>query len=389
MTRIAAPWLDDPAPRAVCAALESGGAQALYVGGCVRNALLGAADSDIDIATDAQPERVMELALAAGLHPVPTGMDHGTITVVADGRGFEVTTFRRDVETDGRRAVVAFSTDLAEDAARRDFTMNALYATRDGRVIDPLGGLPDLMARRLRFIGDAETRIREDYLRSLRFFRFHAWYADADHGFDPDALAAISGTLDGLSTLSRERVGAEMVKLLAAPDPTPELSVMMQTGVLPMLLMGADPRAVGPLVHLEHVADLPPEPMRRLAALGGQDLQQSLRLSKSQAKLCTALRDAAAGSLGAAELGYRFGDLAADILTLRAALMESPFDPATLDHATRGAAQVFPISARDLAGAYQGKALGDRLRYLETAWIRSDFALTTTDMMNLPDTPIK
>jgi len=179
MTRIDEAWLTEPATQQVCRALTEGGAQALFVGGCVRNALLGAPVSDIDITTDAHPERVMALAAAAGIKAVPTGIAHGTVTLVANSIPHEVTTFRRDVETDGRRAVVAFSDSIHEDAARRDFTMNALYARPDGTVLDPLDGLPDLQARRVRFIGDATDRIREDYLRSLRYFRFHAWYGDA------------------------------------------------------------------------------------------------------------------------------------------------------------------------------------------------------------------
>ena len=219
--RIAGDWLALPATRAVCAALTARGDRALFVGGCVRNALLGRPVADIDIATDALPERTIALAAAAGLHPVPTGLAHGTVTIVADHRPFEVTTFRRDVTTDGRHATVAFSTDLAEDAARRDFTMNALYADPSGAVIDPLDGLSDLLARRVRFVGDPAERIAEDYLRILRFFRIHAWYGDPAGGLDADGLAACAALQDGLDQLSRERVGAEMTKLLAAADPAP------------------------------------------------------------------------------------------------------------------------------------------------------------------------
>ncbi len=175
MKRISADWLTGKQPQAVCAMLTEAGHQAWFVGGCVRNALIGAPISDIDITTDAPPERVTILAKNAGFHPVPTGFDHGTVTVVVQGHPFEVTTFRHDVETDGRRAVVAFANTIEDDAHRRDFTMNALYAAPDGLVADPLGGLPDLEARRVRFIDDAHDRIREDYLRILRFFRFHAW----------------------------------------------------------------------------------------------------------------------------------------------------------------------------------------------------------------------
>ena len=209
MRRITENWIKDQAAQKVCAMLTDAGKQAWFVGGCVRNALLGAPVSDLDISTDARPEEVIALAAAAGLKPVPTGIDHGTVTVVVDRHPFEVTTFRRDVETDGRRAVVAFADTMEEDASRRDFTMNALYAAPDGTVVDPLGGLPDLEARRVRFIGDPHDRIREDYLRILRFFRFHAWYGS--DGLDRDGYAACAELSDGLENLSKERVGQEFL----------------------------------------------------------------------------------------------------------------------------------------------------------------------------------
>ena len=184
-------WLHHPGTQALCSALEVEGFHALFVGGCVRNGLLGLPSDDIDISTDARPDRVMQIARGAGFKSVPTGIDHGTVTIIADGLPHEVTTFRRDVETDGRRAVIAFADRVEEDAMRRDFTMNALYADAKGRVIDPLGtGVADLQARRLRFIGDPHDRIREDYLRILRFFRFHAHYGDPAGGLDADGLAA-------------------------------------------------------------------------------------------------------------------------------------------------------------------------------------------------------
>jgi poly(A) polymerase len=215
---LTAPWLTAPHLRAVSAAFAAADLPVFIVGGAVRNAILGLAAADIDMATPATPDQVVALLAAAGLKSAPTGAAHGTITAIAEHRGIEVTTFRADVITDGRHATVAFTTDIAEDAARRDFTMNALYADPEGRVIDPLGGLSDLLARRVRFIGAAEDRIREDYLRILRFFRFHAWYGDPDGGLDPDGLAACAALSDGIARLSRERVGAEMRKLLSARD---------------------------------------------------------------------------------------------------------------------------------------------------------------------------
>lgn len=264
------PWLNDAGALALCAALEGAGFQALFVGGCVRNAVLGVQASDIDIATDATPDQVQQVCKGAEFKSIPTGVDHGTLTVVIGGEPYEVTTFRNDVETDGRRAVVAFSTDVTEDARRRDFTMNALYARADGTLVDPLGGLPDALARRVVFIDDAAARIREDYLRILRFFRFSAWYADPAHGFDANALAAIADHLDGLAQLSAERVGAEMTKLLGAPDPAPAVAVMERVGVLPQVLTSAQARWLAPLIHAESMLDLSPDPMRRLAVLGAR-----------------------------------------------------------------------------------------------------------------------
>ena len=243
MTRLPADILRDPALIAVLDAIEAGGHRALLVGGAVRNALLACPVEDIDIATDARPDDVMRLVRAAGLKAVPTGIDHGTITVVSDTRGFEVTTFRHDLETDGRHAVVAFSDDLAEDARRRDFTINALYAGRDGKVVDPVGGLPDLAARRLRFVGQAQARIREDYLRILRFFRIHAAYGAGEP--DREGYRACIKGRDGLATLSAERMRMEMLKLAAAGGALAAIVAMEDAGLLLAVIGGVAYR--GPL----------------------------------------------------------------------------------------------------------------------------------------------
>lgn len=388
MTKLDADWIFTPATRAVCSALARDGAQVLFVGGCVRNTLLGVDVSDIDIATDATPEKVLDLAAAAGIKAIPTGADHGTVTLVQEGVPYEITTFRRDVSTDGRRAIVAFSTEVAEDAARRDFTMNALYARLDGTVIDPLNGLPDLLVRRVRFIGQAEDRIREDYLRSLRFFRFHAWYGNQDHGFDADALAAIAANLDGLTRLSRERVGAEMLKLLAAPDPAPAVAAMRASGVLLTFLPGSDDKALAPLVHLETEAGVLADPVRRLAALGGSDVSDMLRLSRAQTTKLDALRDGAIASMPPAELGYRHGaDMAVDMLLLRCAFTEHPWNAALREQAMQGENARFPLRAQDLMPRFQGPALGAELARLEALWIASGFSLDGEALLRRSDLP--
>ncbi|WP_170326145.1 CCA tRNA nucleotidyltransferase [Ruegeria arenilitoris] len=382
MTQISEGWVSDPATQKVCAALTGGGAQALFVGGCVRNALLGAPVSDIDIATDAHPERVMELAQTAGLKAIPTGIEHGTITVVSGGAPHEITTFRRDVKTDGRRAVVAFSDKVEEDAARRDFTMNAIYARPDGTVLDPLNGLPDLQARRVRFIGTAENRIREDYLRSLRYFRFHAWYGDAEAGFDPDALAAIAANLDGLAGLSRERVGAELLKLLGAPDPAPSVAAMRQAGVLAQLIPGAEDRSLAPLVALEHQAGATPEPIRRLSAIVTPEIAKTLRLSKAQLQRLTRMRDEASSTASIAELGFRYGEEGGMHETLlRCAFLEQPWSEDMRQDLRKGAAADFPVQATDLIPDFTGPALGKKLAELEARWIASGFTLDRKDLL--------
>ncbi len=381
--RIDAPWLAAPGPRAVCAALEGSGKQALFVGGCVRNALLGRATADIDIATDARPEEVMALAAAAGLKAVPTGVDHGTVTLVHRGAPIEVTTFRRDLATDGRRAVVAFSADVAEDAARRDFTMNALYARPDGVVIDPLGGLPDLRAGRVRFVGDPAARIEEDYLRILRFFRFHAWYGDPAGGLDAEGLAACAAALGGLQKLSRERVGSEIRRLLAAPDPALAVAGMAAGGVLARVLPAADARALEPLVRQEVAGGWAPSWRRRLAALGaGADWPARLRLSREDAKAMGAIAAALAAGEPAAAAAYRHGAEAARDAALIRAARESAGPLAGLEaEVARGAAAVFPLRGADLP--LHGAALGAALRHTEAAWIASDFRLDATALKAL------
>lgn len=381
--KISGDWISEPATQAVCKALTDAGFQALFVGGCVRNALLGVAVSDIDISTDARPETVSDLAEKAGFRAVPTGIDHGTITVVANHIPHEITTFRRDVETDGRRAVIVFADKVEDDARRRDFTMNALYAQADGTVVDPLGGLPDLHDRHVRFIDDASARIQEDYLRILRFFRFSAWYGDPDLGFDADALAAIAENLDGLESLSKERVTSELIKLVSAPDPNPAIATMVQIGVIQHLFKGGDTRAFGPYLHFANELKLAVDPVARFVALGHRNLPDHLRLSKAQSRAFELLWNEAESSRGVGELAYRHGaECARQILALRAALLEVPlYAPA--DRIAVGANAEFPIKPADLIPSYSGKALGEKLKALEAAWIGSDFTLSKSDLLDL------
>ena len=378
--KITGAWLTNAATQALCAAIQAGGFRIFFVGGCVRNALLGEAVGDLDLATDALPDQVMQLAEAAGFKAIPTGIDHGTVTVLAKGVSHEITTFRRDVQTDGRHAAVAYSTDIAQDAARRDFTMNALYADPSGNVVDPLGGLPDLLARRLRFVGDPALRIREDYLRILRFFRFSATYGDPALGVEADALAACAQLADGIDTLSRERIGAEMRKLLSARDPAPALASMAAAGILRHILTGADPRCLAALVHLE--GDLPSRWQRRLVVLGGQDWGDALRLSRAEQALMMRLRDQIGTSLSPAALGWKLGiDAGADAVLSRAALLESPLPRLWQKDVARGAESRFPVTAADLMPLWNGPALGAKLAQLESLWLASDLRLSRHELL--------
>ncbi|MEO1138772.1 MAG: CCA tRNA nucleotidyltransferase [Pseudomonadota bacterium] len=374
--KVTGEWISSAATQVVCRILEDAGFQALMVGGCVRNALMGVPVNDIDIATDARPEIIMNLAEKAGHKAVPTGIEHGTVTVIVMGVPFEITTFRNDVQTDGRHAVVAFSDDVESDARRRDFTMNALYARHDGTVIDPIGGLPDVKERRVRFIDDPEARIKEDYLRILRFFRFFAHYGDPNEGFDADGLAACAALSDGISGLSRERVGAETKKLLGAKTVAPAVAAMRQTGVLAQILPGGTDRALAPLEYVEEQIGLAPDPVRRLAVLGGEAVDQSLRLSRQEAKRLALLREEAMETAPPEVLGYRHGlKTGKDILAIRHALLETLPTCSDIEAVEKGSHAVFPIKADDLMPGLSGQALGARLKELEERWIASGFQL--------------
>ena len=378
--KISGAWLQAKDTQDVMGALTSAGHQAFFVGGCVRNALMGIDVGDIDITTDAHPEKTAKIARKSGFRVVPTGFDHGTITVIAGGVPHEVTTMRRDVETDGRHARVAYTTTIEADAARRDFTMNALYAQADGTMIDPLGGMPDVIARRVRFVGDPDLRIAEDYLRILRFFRFYAIYGDPSQGIDAGGLAACAAFADKTDTISKERVGAEMRKLLCARDPAPALAAMEQSGVLAHVLPGGTAKSIPTLVHFEE--SRPVSWLCRLAVVGGLDADKRLRLSRFEAANLTVLLDAFGSSVAADALGWLHGEpLAAEIILGRAALLgTSPSDGWPADVA-RGATAIFPVTATDLMPTLQGRELGLKLKLLRDRWLSSGLMLTREQLL--------
>ena len=372
--------------------LDGDGEETRVVGGAVRNALIGMPIHEIDVATTAVPEEVVRRVKAAGFKAVPTGIEHGTVTVVIDKHPFEVTTLRTDVETYGRHAMVAFGRDWQEDAARRDFTINAWSVTRDGTVFDYTGGLDDLAARRVRFIGDPHKRIAEDYLRILRFFRFHAAYGPGGHP-DPQGLAACIEGRDGLDQLSRERLRMEMMKLLVAPHAVPTLIVMADAGLALRILGG-----VTYLASFENMAKVEASvgakacPVRRLGALAvsvaedSERLWQRLRLTNNEHARLASMAEGwrrlspSIGEAGARALIYRLGP---DAFTDHALLgwarsWESANDPSWIALATlpqRFTAPVFPLKAADFIkrGIAKGPALGAALRAAEAAWVAQGF----------------
>jgi len=392
------PWMTAAPTRAVIAALEARGGPgcARFVGGCVRDTLLrrDGPELDIDIATPLPPAEVIAALEAAGLKAVPTGIDHGTITAVAKGRPFEITTLRRDVETDGRRAVVAFTTDWAEDAARRDFRLNALYAESDGRLHDPTGGgVEDAHTGRIVFVGDPRTRIAEDYLRILRFFRFYAAYGRGE----PDAagLAACADLRQGLLSLSGERVAKELLKLLAAPDPRPALTAMAQTGVLGVLLPGAgDLARLNGLVEIEGArsdsvlrlsALLPDDRERAPAAIARLRLANAtrdrlLRACSDETVLAPDMTAQAARSaiyrLGHATFADRVKLAWAKLAWAGAPSREAAAWTDLLTLAQTWTPPPFPLNGADIKalGVSEGPKVGELRRTLEAWWIAQDFA---------------
>ncbi len=385
-----AAWLREGALARLLDVLNRDGEEARVVGGAVRNALLGEPISEFDVATTAVPQEVIRRATAAGFKPVPTGIEHGTITVVIASRPFEVTTLREDVETFGRHANVRFGRDWRADAERRDFTMNALSAGADGVVFDYVGGLADLNARRVRFIGDANKRIAEDYLRILRFFRFHAAYG---HGL-PDAagLAACIAARAGLGQLSRERVRMELLKLLLARHATPALAAMAESGLLVPVLGGVpDLAGFQNMAKVETAAGVQADPVQRLGALGAriaedaERLWQRLRLSNVEHERLASMaeswwRISPADEKGARALLYRLGPerFVDRVLLAWARSPATAHDPAWRALAAlpgHWTAPVFPLKAADFIkrGVPQGPALGAALHEAEAAWIAADF----------------
>lgn len=401
-------WFRDPTLQKVLALLNDGDGEARVAGGAVRNALMGQQVGDIDIATTLRPDAVIERARKAGIKSVPTGIAHGTVTLVADKHPFEVTTLRVDIATDGRRADVAFGTDWTADAQRRDLTINGLYADAAGNVIDLVGGIADIETGTVRFIGDADTRIEEDFLRILRFFRFFAWYGKGRP--DADGLRACARLKSGLSNLSAERVWSELKRLLAAPDPSRSMLWMRQSGVLSAVLEENDKWGIDGLfglVRAEAALGWDPDPLLRLMAIVPPDrprmaaMAKRLRLSKAESRRVVEWAGQESFSDDVAEAQLRRllyeGDpqaiidrirLRLSVLRVKAETDDSVLVAAAamsrlLTVATGWTKPVFPLKGKDLVsrGIDPGPAVGQVLADLEQAWLESDFGLTGEELL--------
>ncbi|HEX3430535.1 MAG TPA: CCA tRNA nucleotidyltransferase [Rhizomicrobium sp.] len=392
-------WMRTKDVCAVMEALSSDGGEARFVGGAVRNALIGRQVDDIDIATPLVPAAVTQRLARAKIAALPTGIEHGTITAMLNGRAFEVTTLRRDVSTDGRRAVVAFSKIWEEDAARRDFTINALYASFDGELFDYNGGIGDLAAGRIRFIGDPVQRIREDYLRVLRLFRFHAWYGKGD--IDAAALRAATAEREGLRILSGERIRKELLRLLEAEEPLPVLRAMQHHAILAEILPGKTSlKRLERLVAIDVANFFRPDPLLRLIAIApadpsAQGLSERLKLSNDERDRLLDLagtKETLTPYLPVREVRrmlYRLGKQRfRDRVLLAWADDTKQSDTiawrALLALCDAWVCPRFPLSGRDVmaAGVPEGPLVGRILSDIEAWWIDSDF---TDDTFSLAE----
>jgi len=391
----AAKWRKKRGIKRVLKALDADAGLTRYVGGAVRDDLLALPVSDVDLATRLQPDEVVRRLEAAKIKAVPTGIEHGTVTAVSDGHPFEITTLRRDVSTDGRRATVAFTDDWKEDAARRDFTINALSADPEtGEIFDYFGGLDDLERRHIRFIGDPLQRIAEDHLRILRFFRFHARFGSGE--LDKAALDACTARANDLMALSRERIADELLKLLAVADPAPTVGIMLQRGILKAVLPEIEPERLcdlEALIRAEGEADISPDPLRRLSSLlprdpaAASDIAVRLKLSNKARKRLACAADADS-DLPVQALAYRVGtDCAVDRL-----LLGDRSDDARAISAWT--APRLPISGGALIsrGLPEGPVVARTLRRIEDRWVNAGFpagqefeAIVTEAIANPPD----
>ena len=375
-------WLRNPSAQKLSKLYKNFGYQVLFVGGCVRNTILKKPVTDIDLATDAQPEEIIKIAKENNIRFVPTGLVHGTITLIIDNTHYQITTFRTDFDHDGRYAKVEFTESLLLDASRRDLTINALYCNHVGEVIDPLNGLDDIKKQKIKFIGNPNERIKEDNLRILRFFRFQAIYGNKNLEIDSIALEACHNHKSKLAALSKERITSELRKILSAPNPLEVMIKMNETGVLNELFQNVSIDSLEAYLKTEEKFKININWLGRLLSLQVTQEEERLKLTRCEFKFLKQTKSAIENQINVLEFSYyngvENGKIYANLQNFRHNIILSKN---LLNQINSLATKKFPITAKDLMPEVSGKKLGEALRSLEDRWIKSNFTLSKKELL--------
>ena len=375
-------WLRNPSAQKLSKLYKSFGYQVLFVGGCVRNTILKMPVTDIDLATDAQPEEIIKIAKENNIRFVPTGLAHGTITLMIDNKNYQITTFRTDFDHDGRYAKVEFTESLLLDASRRDLTINALYCNHVGEVIDPLNGLDDIKKQKIKFIGNPNERIKEDNLRILRFFRFQAIYGNKNLEIDSIALEACHNHKSKLAALSKERITSELRKILSAPNPLEVIIKMNETGVLNELFQKVSIDSLEAYLKTEEKFKININWLGRLLSLQATQEEESLKLTRCEFKFLKQTKSAIENQIHVLEFSYYNGVENGKIYSILQNFRHNIIlSKNLLNQINSLATKKFPITAKDLMPEIRGKKLGEALRSLEDRWIKSNFTLSKKDLL--------
>ena len=375
-------WLRNPSAQKLSKLYKSFGYQVLFVGGCVRNTILKMPVTDIDLATDAQPEEIIKIAKENNIRFVPTGLAHGTITLIIDNKNYQITTFRTDFDHDGRYAKVEFTESLLLDASRRDLTINALYCNHVGEVIDPLNGLDDIKKQKIKFIGNPNERIKEDNLRILRFFRFQAIYGNKNLEIDSIALEACHNHKSKLAALSKERITGELRKILSAPNPLEVIIKMNETGVLNELFQNVSIDSLEAYLKTEEKFKININWLGRLLSLQVTQEEESLKLTRCEFKFLKQTKSAIENQIHVLEFSYYNGVENGKIYSILQNFRHNIIlSKNLLNQINSLATKKFPITAKDLMPEIRGKKLGEALRSLEDRWIKSNFTLSKKDLL--------
>ena len=370
-------WLRNPSAQKLSKLYKNFGYQVLFVGGCVRNTILKMPVTDIDLATDAQPEEIIKIAKENNIRFVPTGLAYGTITLIIDNKNYQITTFRTDFDHDGRYAKVEFTESLLLDASRRDLTINALYCNHVGEVIDPLNGLDDIKKQKIKFIGNPNERIKEDNLRILRFFRFQAIYGNKNLEIDSIALEACHNHKSKLAALSKERITSELRKILSAPNPLEVIIKMNETGVLNELFQKVSIDSLEAYLKTEEKFKININWLGRLLSLQVTQEEESLKLTRCEFKFLKQTKSAIENQIHVLEFSYYNGVENGKIYSILQNFRHNIIlSKNLLNQINSLATKKFPITAKDLMPEISGKKLGEALRSLEDRWIKSNFTLS-------------